>query len=128
MVRDEALATSGLLVEKIGGLAYGPISRRVSGKPSPCGKAIRVFTSVTAERICIAAAFIRFEARLRRFYFALKFFNAPNRQASCVRRERTDTPLQALVTLNDPQFVEAARNLAEHSLKEGGTKRCGVTD
>jgi len=36
--------------------------------------------------------------------------------------ERTDTPLQALVTLNDPQFVEAARYLATHALKEGGTE------
>src|SRR5258706_10185524 len=50
----------------------------------------------------------------------MEILNAPSREFCTVRREGTDTPLQALVTLNDPQFFEAARVLAQVAIKSGG--------
>jgi hypothetical protein len=47
---------------------------------------------------------------------SMEIFNAPTRETCTMVRERTNTPLQALVTLNDPQFIEAARNLAQHAI------------
>ena len=51
---------------------------------------------------------------------SIDIFNAPTREYSTVRRERTNTPLQALVTMNDTQFVEASRYLAQRAMREAG--------
>ena len=50
----------------------------------------------------------------------MEIFNAPTREHSVVRRDRTNTPLQALVTMNDPQFIEASRYLAQRAMRDAG--------
>jgi len=117
MVRDYALAASGELVPKIGGPSVKPY------QPDGVWEAVAIPGSTT-----------RFyqrdtgEALYRRSLYTfwkrsapppnMDVFNAPSRESCTVRRERTNTPLQALVTLNDPQFIEAARHLAEVVLKQ----------
>jgi len=58
----------------------------------------------------------------------METFNAPTREQCAVDRERTNSPLQALVTLNDVQFVEASRRLAEIAIHEGGENDAGRLD
>ena len=115
MVRDYALATSGLLTEKIGGPSVKPY------QPGGVWEAVAMPESNTKKY-----AHDTGEALYRRSLYtfwkraappaSMDIFNAPSREVCAVRRERTNTPLQALATLNDPQFVEAARHLADLAL------------
>ncbi len=119
MLRDYALAASGLLSRKIGGPSVKPY------QPEGVWEAVAMIGSNTRDYRADKG-----EGLYRRSMYtfwkraappaSMEIFNAPNRETCAVRRERTNTPLQALVTLNDVQFVEAARVLAEQTLKEGG--------
>jgi hypothetical protein len=118
MVRDYALAASGLLSEKIGGPSVKPY------QPPGVWEAVAMIGSNTRDYQQDSG-----ESLYRRSLYtfwkraappaSMEVFNAPNREHCIVVRERTNTPLQALVTLNDPQFVEAARRLAENAIKAG---------
>jgi len=119
MVRDNVLAVSGLLVKKLGGPSVRPY------QPEGVWEAVAMDDSNTR-------AYVRDKGeglyRRSMYWFwkrsapptSMDIFNAPSRESCCVKRERTNTPLQALVTLNDPQFVEAARALADRTLELGG--------
>jgi hypothetical protein len=119
MIRDYALAASGLLVEKVGGPSVRPY------QPEGVWEAVAMIGSNTRDYKADSGDNL-YRRSLYTFWkraappASMDIFNAPSREVCAVRRERTDTPLQALVTLNDPQFVEAARRLAEVVLKQGG--------
>ncbi|MEK6246857.1 MAG: DUF1553 domain-containing protein, partial [Planctomycetales bacterium] len=119
MLRDQALASSGLLVTTLGGPSVRP--------PQPDGLWFAVGYS--------GSDTVRFKAdqgsdkvHRRSLYTFIKrtapppqmsTFDGPSREFCSVRRERTNTPLQALLLMNDPQFFEAARGLAGRSLLAG---------
>ncbi len=122
-IRDTALAVSGLLNPQIGGPSVSPYqpaglweelsSRKDSGnwtaqryEPSHGGDLYRRSLYTFWKRTCPPPQ--------------LQTFDAPDRETCTVNRERTNTPLQALVLLNDPTYVESARILAERMMTQGG--------
>ncbi len=120
-LRDQALFVGNLLVETVGGPSVKP--------PQPFGlwEAVAYTDSNTAH----FTADTGIEKIHRRSFYTfwkrtspppqMTTFDAPSREACQVRRERTNTPLQALLMMNEPQFIEAARALATRTLHEGGS-------
>ncbi|MFN0077299.1 MAG: PSD1 and planctomycete cytochrome C domain-containing protein [Prosthecobacter sp.] len=114
MIRDYALAVGGTLLPKMGGPGTKPY------QPSNIWEVVGLhgsrYTQDKGENL--------YRRTIYNFWKRqapspnMEVFNAPTREVCTVRRERTNTPLQALVTLNDPQFVEAARRLAEAVMKQ----------
>ena len=117
VLRDQALAVGGLLQKKLGGPAvrpYQPVGLwRVV---AITGSNTRDFKRDTGEALYRRSVYTFWKRTSPPPSMAA--FNAPTREQCTVRRERTNTPLQALVLMNDPQFVESARHLAEISLTE----------
>lgn len=112
-MRDQALFASGLLVERVGGPSVKP------WQPPGLWEEVSVLHQ---------AAYVpdQGEGLHRRSMYtfwkrtcpppSLALFDAPDRETCVVRRARTNTPLQALVVMNDPTFIEAAKALADRSL------------
>ena len=119
MIRDYMLAASGTLSDKMGGPGTKPYQPEgiwdVVGLPNGD---TRKYVQDTGENLYRRTIY-NFWKRMAHSP-NMEIFNAPSREVCTVRRERTNTPLQALVTLNDPQFVEAARRLAENVLTTHG--------
>ena len=117
IVRDIALAASGLLNGKVGGPSvFPPAPAFLFAPPASYGpKSWK--ESTDADRYRRALYTFRYRSVP---YPMLQTFDAPNGDASCVRRARSNTPLQALTTLNEPLFLESARALAMRTLEEGG--------
>ncbi|MEO2027532.1 MAG: DUF1553 domain-containing protein [Fuerstiella sp.] len=122
-IRDQALAVSGLLVERLGGPSVKPYQ--------PSGLWKEIAFDVTGKALTAQVYQPdRGQALYRRSMYTfwkrtsppptMLIFDAPDRERCVVRRERTSTPLQALVLMNDPTYVEASRKLAERMMKEVG--------
>jgi hypothetical protein len=116
MVRDQALAASGLLSLKMYGPPVKPMQPAM-GLSAAFGSGIDWQTSEGADRYRRG---IYTTWRRSNPYPSMATFDAPNREVCTVRRGRTNTPLQALVTLNDPVYVEAAQALGRWVVAEAG--------
>ena len=116
-VRDNALAVSGLLVRKIGGPSVKPYQPPGLWNEVSLGGNVR-FRQDKGEGLYRRSMYTYWKRSAPAP--TMTIFDAPTREKCLVERPRTNTPLQALATLNDPQFVEASRHLAERMMKEGG--------
>ncbi len=117
VVRDIALAASGLLSREMGGPPVHPPAPEFLFKP-PVSYGPKVWNTETgSDRYRRSIYTFRFRSVP---YPVLQTFDAPNGNAAVVRRERSNTPLQALTTLNEQLFMESARALALKTLDEGG--------
>ncbi|MEW6304253.1 MAG: PSD1 and planctomycete cytochrome C domain-containing protein [Verrucomicrobiota bacterium] len=119
MIRDHALAASGLLGANIGGPSVKPY------QPDGIWETVAIIQSNT-RRYTRDTGDKLYRRSLYTFWkrtappASMEVFNAPTREICTVRRERTNTPMQALASLNDVQFIEAARHLAQGALLRGG--------
>lgn len=116
-IRDQALAASGLLTRKVGGPSVMPhqppgVWEDLSAPPSHA----ETYQASSGPDLYRKSLYTYW--RRAAIHPAMAVFDAPNREICSVERSNTNTPLQALVTLNDPTYLEAARKLAERVMKQ----------
>ncbi len=116
IIRDIALSVSGLLVEKFGGASIRPYQpeRYLAALNFP----VRDYSPDRGESLYRRGLYVHWQRTF--LHPSLSAFDAPSREECTVNRVNSNTPLQALVLLNDPIFVEASRIFARRALKEGG--------
>jgi len=116
MIRDNALAVSGLLVTDIGGPSVKPY--QPSGYYRHLNFPKRKYISHTDERQWRRGLYVHWQRQF--LHPMLKAFDAPSREECTAQRPRSNTPIAAMTLLNDPTFIEAARKFAEDVLQNGG--------
>ncbi len=114
LLRDQALAVGGLLSRKMGGPGVRPMAPNL-GLSTAFGRSNDWTTSEGEDR---HRRSLYTEVRRNGPYASFTTFDAPNREVCTIRRGRTNTPLQAFVTLNDPVYVEAAQAFARRLATE----------
>jgi hypothetical protein len=116
VIRDQALAASGLLVEEVGGPSVKPYQPPGLWEELSFGEGYRADSGEKLYRRSLYTYWKRTIAPP-----AMASFDASSRESCTVRQTRTNTPLQALNLMNDVTYLEASRKLAERMLKEGGS-------
>jgi hypothetical protein len=116
MIRDNALAVSGLLVEKLGGRSVKPY--QPAGYYEHLNFPKREYQQDEGDSLWRRSVYTHWQRQF--LHPSLLMFDAPSREECAVERPRSNTPLAALVLLNDPIYVEAARGLAARMIQEGG--------
>ena len=116
LVRDTALSISGLLVEKFGGPSVNPYEP--AGYLAAMNFPKREYSASRGDDLYRRGVYTGWQRTF--LHPSLATFDAPTREECAINRVNSNTPLQALVLLNDPTFVEAARVFAENILKQGG--------
>ncbi|TWT98993.1 DUF1553 domain-containing protein [Neorhodopirellula pilleata] len=114
MIRDQALAVSGLLVDQLGGPGVKPYQPPNIWNEVSLNGGLR-YPQDKGEKLYRKSLYTYWKRSSP--MPSMLIFDAPSREKCVVQRARTNTPLQALVTLNDPQFVEAARALAQRLIQ-----------
>jgi hypothetical protein len=117
MIRDQALALSGLLSPKIGGPSVFPL--QPDGLWQAAFNGERTWATSSGEDRYRRALYTFWRRTIP--YPSMATFDAPSRELCAIRRIRTNTPLQAFVTLNDPVYIETAQALARRMVREGGS-------
>ena len=125
LIRDNALAVSGLLDTRIGGPSVSPYQPKGLWEEMAFGQGFsgQIYTEATGKDLYRRSMYTVWKRTVPPP--ALVTFDAPDREKCTARRSVTNTPLQALVLLNDPTYVEAARFLAARMLTQGGKTPIG---